>query len=343
MSRTHCSPERSSLHTLLQSLSGRFASSPGRAPLPSSRRSHAPSSARACGHLPPAAAFAACGLLTLGTISFALPSARADGAVPVTAGPFENAPVPGGIALVDIGPADDPLPWAAWQERLVAVIESSERWVAVVGLGLDTEPGKQTLAITHADGRNDSTTFTITEKAYAEQRLVIENKRKVNPAPIDMERIKRENERLAIVRKSSSEPLLATRFSWPLAGPVSSPFGLRRFYNGEPRRPHGGIDIAAPEGAAITAPADGIVVETGDYFFNGNCVFIDHGLGLQTFYAHMSRIDVEPGQRIAAGEVIGAVGATGRVTGPHLHWSVGLNGTWVDPLLVLETDQPPTR
>jgi len=286
-------------------------------------------------------AAAVCWLLALGLPIVESPSVHAAGKTADAAGPFEHAPVPGGIAIVDIGPAADGVPWAAWQGRLVAVIESADRWLAIVGVGLDTEPGVQTLAITHADGTNDSARFTVEDKAYAEQRLIIENKRKVNPSPIDMERISRENKRLASVRKSRSDELLASRFAWPLAGPVSSPFGLRRFYNGEPRRPHGGIDIAAPEGTGITAPADGVVVETGDYFFNGNCVFIDHGLGLQTFYAHMSRIDVEPGQRVKAGEIIGAVGATGRVTGPHLHWSVGLNGTWIDPLLVLETDQPP--
>ncbi|MFK7996452.1 MAG: M23 family metallopeptidase [Granulosicoccus sp.] len=129
-------------------------------------------------------------------------------------------------------------------------------------------------------------------------------------------------------------------FIWPVAGPVSSPFGLRRFFNDQPRRPHGGIDIAAPEGTPIMAAADGVVLEANDYFFNGNSVFIEHGLGLQTFYAHLSRIDVTNGERVTQGQVIGAVGATGRVTGPHLHWSVGLNGTWVDPLLVIDTDQP---
>ena len=268
--------------------------------------------------------------------------AAADDGAPI--GPFEPLAVPGGIAVVDLGPASDERPpWAAWNGRLVAVIEAENRWQAVVGIGLDTAPGRQTLAITWPDGRNDSTTFAVDGRDYAVQRLVIENERKVNPAPIDMERIGRENARLGTVKRERDEALAAGRFEWPVAGPVSSPFGLRRFYNGEPRRPHGGIDIAAPTGTEIRAPAAGRVVETGDYFFNGNTVFIEHGLGLQTFYAHLSRIDVEIDQRVDAGEVIGAVGATGRVTGPHLHWSVGLNGTWVDPLLLLDEDVPPAR
>ena len=129
--------------------------------------------------------------------------------------------------------------------------------------------------------------------------------------------------------------MIANSFKWPLAGVMSSPFGLKRFYNDQARRPHGGIDIAAPEGTPIIAPADGWVVDTGDYFFNGNSVFIEHGLGLQTFYAHLSKIHVKLGDKVEPGDLIGEVGATGRVTGPHLHWSVGLNGTWIDPNLVL--------
>ena len=280
------------------------------------------------------------------SVSAAL-SAEDDGATTANApegepvaGPFERSPVPGGIAVIDLGPAQGEAPWAAWQERLVAVLEEEGRWKAVVGIGLDTEPGPQTLAITWPEGRNDSAVFTVVDKRYEEQRITISDDRKVNPAPLDMERIRRENVRLATVKRVRSDELLATTFDWPVSGPVSSPFGLRRFFNDQPRRPHGGIDIAVPTGTPIRAPADGQVIETGDYFFNGNCVFIEHGLGLQTFYAHMSRIDVAPGDRVARGEVIGAVGATGRVTGPHLHWSVGLNRSWIDPTLLLRTSVP---
>jgi len=257
------------------------------------------------------------------------------------AGPFKHRPVPGGIAIVDLGPAEGTRPAATWSDRPLAVLASDGRWRAIVGLPLSIEPGEQRVRHGPPDGETTAVTFAVEDRRYEEQRLVIENTRKVNPAPVDMERINRENTRLKIVKATRLERLLADGFDWPVPGPVSSPFGLRRFYNDQPRRPHGGIDIAAPEGATIRAPADGLVLETGDYFFNGNSVFIEHGLGLQTFYAHMSRIDVAAGDRVKAGDVLGAVGATGRVTGPHLHWSVGLNGTWVDPLLLTTTEAPP--
>lgn len=254
---------------------------------------------------------------------------------------FEPSAVPGGIAVVPIGPARQPLPNVSWKDRPVAVIQRDNLALAIVGIPLASEPGEQTLRISDQSGRSRKATFSVHAHQYAEQRLTITNKRKVNPAPVDMERINRENKRLKVVKSYRAERLLADTFDWPLAGPISSPFGLKRFYNDQPRRPHGGIDIAAAEGALITAPANGVVIETGDYFFNGNSVFIEHGLGLQTFYAHMSRIDVQEGDRVKQGQVIGAVGATGRVTGPHLHWSVGLNGTWVNPLLLLKSDSPP--
>ncbi len=258
---------------------------------------------------------------------------------------IESSSVPGGIARVALDaqkfPVSAAAPYVTWNGRAIATMRQADTYVALVGIPLSTAAGKHTLSLSTTNEAAETVDFTVDSKRYEEQRLVIKNKRKVNPAPIDMERINRENKRLKEVKSYRADRLLTDQFDWPLKGIVSSPFGLKRFYNDQPRRPHGGIDIAAPEGTPIMAPADGVVVDTGEYFFNGNSVFIEHGLGLQTFYAHMSRIDVKAGDRVTRGQIIGAVGQTGRVTGPHLHWSVGLNATWVNPLLVLPTDMPP--
>ena len=255
-----------------------------------------------------------------------------------TIGPFEHHNVPGGIAIVPTGiSAEVQEPSVLWSKRRVASLIDDDEWMAVVGIPLGTDPGTQTIEIT-SGGKTRSVAFTVIAASYDEQRITIKDKRKVNPAPLDMERINKESARLKEVKRIRSERFVATNFQWPVEGPISSTFGLRRFFNDQPRRPHGGIDIAMPTGTPILAPADGVIVDTGEYFFNGNSVFIEHGLGVQTFYAHMDTIEVSIGDEVKQGERIGTVGKTGRVTGAHLHWSLGLNGTWVDPTLVLAND-----
>lgn len=249
---------------------------------------------------------------------------------------FEHAPFPGGIAIVDLGVADVRAPEARFDDKVVAVVEQRGIWHAVVGIALDVEAGAQTLDVRTSDGDRRRVPFEVMPREYDEQRITLTNRRQVNPGEAELRRIRREGQKLARSRAYRSDTLLADRFIWPVKGPMSSPFGLRRFFNDQPRRPHGGVDIAVPEGTPIVAPADGIVIDTGEYFFNGNSVFLAHGLGLQTFHAHLSRIDVAEGDRVSAGDVIGAVGATGRVTGPHLHWSISLNNEWVDPLLFVD-------
>ncbi len=253
----------------------------------------------------------------------------------------ENTPVPGGIAVIEL-PASDASPRASYHGKPVMVFASGNSWSAIVGLSLATKPGTHTLEIDYAGKENTRLNFTVMEKTYTSQHITLKNKRMVNPEKRDMERIGREQRRIKQALATWDERMPdSLRFSLPVEGPISSPFGLRRFFNEQARKPHSGLDLAAAEGTPITAPADGRVVDTGDFFFNGNTVFIDHGQGLVTMYCHMSRIDVKPGQTVKDGDVIGAVGKTGRVTGPHLHWGVSLNDARVDPTLFL--DQLPSE
>jgi murein DD-endopeptidase MepM/ murein hydrolase activator NlpD len=207
-----------------------------------------------------------------------------------------------------------------------------------VGIPLDTEAGRHVLEVAHA-GKPVTIPFDVAAKTYPEQHLTVPNRRHVNPEPEDLERIKKESVRLGAAKASWSEvPLPPLTLQLPVQGPRSSPFGLRRYFNGQPRSPHGGMDIAAPAGTPVAAAAAGKVVNTGSYFFNGNTVLIDHGQGLITMYCHLSRISVKEGDVVNAGQPIGAVGSTGRVTGPHLHWSVMLNQTSIDPELLLASE-----
>ncbi len=251
--------------------------------------------------------------------------------------------VPGGVAVIALG-ADAQAPRADYGNKRVLVTREQGQWYAVIGLALETKPGKYTLTVKHADGKRAQLPFTVTDKAYETQRLVIKDKRKVEPNKMDMERISADAVRIKkALRQFTEQTEVVTNFSWPADGPTSSPFGLRRFFNDQPRSPHSGLDIAAPADADIRAPAAGKVIDTGEFFFNGNTVFIDHGQGLITMYCHMSRIDVKPGDQVQTGDRLGAVGMTGRVTGPHLHWGVSLNDTRVDPLLFLPAPNLTTK
>ncbi len=247
-----------------------------------------------------------------------------------------DAPVPGGVAVLELGSDSGSAPAVNYRGRRVAVRANGGLWEALVGIPLSVSPGKASIEIKHADGSKSTRAFTVTAKDYATQHITVKNKRMVNPNTKDMERISAERGRInaAFVAWRKQERL-PTGFIAPVEGQMSSPFGLRRYFNGQARKPHSGLDIAAPEGTPVRAPAGGVVTEVGDYFFNGNTVFIDHGQGLVTMYCHLSRIDVEPGQTLDQGEVFAAVGKTGRVTGPHLHWSVSLNNARVDPMLFL--------
>lgn len=240
-------------------------------------------------------------------------------------------PVPGGVAIIDLGPADTPRPEVRFKDRQVMVVEHGQHWQAVVGLPLGTLPGDEAIQV-----GDRKVTFTVKDREYESQYLTLKNDRMVNPYAKDLERIKAERVRQdASLANWSPIAQPAVQFILPVDAPQSSAFGLRRYFNNQPRAPHSGIDLAAVEGTPIRAPARAIVLDAGNFFFNGNTVFLDHGQGLVTMYCHMSEIGVEPGDVIEQGEAIGKVGATGRVTGAHLHWSVSLNDVRVDPWLFI--------
>lgn len=245
----------------------------------------------------------------------------------------QESTVPGGIAIIAIN--SNSRPSATFYKHKVMVIGQTGNWQAIVGIPLSAKPGTHTLQVEH-DGMRHDYQFEVADKEYEAQYLTIKNKRQVNPDNDDMKRINSEKQRIAKAKSHWREHNSITiDFIKPAEGPYSSPFGLKRFFNNQPRRPHSGLDIAAAKGTPIIAPAAGIVINTGNYFFNGNTVFIDHGQGLITMYCHMDSISTEEGTEVQPGDKIGEVGLTGRVTGAHLHWSVILNNTTVDPLLFL--------
>ncbi|TAN57733.1 MAG: M23 family metallopeptidase [Rhodospirillales bacterium] len=185
--------------------------------------------------------------------------------------------------------------------------------------------------------------LTVSARSWDIQRIDGLPEKQVTPDPQTLERIKRENERIAQARaKSFPNALFADGFLLPSEGQISGVFGSQRILNGQPRSPHSGVDLAAPVGAPVLAAADGLVVlAEPDLFYTGLTVLIDHGLGVNTVYAHLSAIGVAPGQRVAKGQAIGKVGASGRVTGAHLHWGLSVGQVKLDPMSALKVSPPP--
>jgi len=246
--------------------------------------------------------------------------------------------VPGGVVAVPLGAAPS-RPQAHANNVPLMVLGDSANWIALVGIPLSAKPGAAAIQLRRAAGQADvNVPYAIAAKQYAEQHLKVPQ-RTVDLSKEDLARYERERDHQnQVVGTFTPDLPVALRMLQPTPGARSSSFGLRRVFNGQARNPHGGMDIAAETGTPVVAPAAGRVLDTGDYFFNGNTVWIDHGSGLLTMLCHLSAIDVKPGDQVAAGQRVGAVGATGRVTGAHLHWSVSLNRTMVDPELFLRDD-----
>jgi murein DD-endopeptidase MepM/ murein hydrolase activator NlpD len=272
-----------------------------------------------------------------------------------------NQAVPGGVAVVPLGFTTE-APRVTFKGSEVLVLAHQNQWYALVGLSLNTLPGayqlsfvdqqpeKTDLALEHkpniqsvlkqmqADAGQLSALggFEVRDKTYPAQHITLKNKRQVNPNPDDLARIRQEsalqNEAYATFSNADPSNVL---FDPPVKGRLSSPFGLKRFFNGEPRNPHSGLDFAVPKGTPVQTPASGRIILVGNYFFNGNTVFVDHGSGLISMFCHLSSIDRKLGDYVSRYDVIGKVGSTGRSTGPHLHWNVSLNNARVDPAIFL--------
>ena len=257
-------------------------------------------------------------------------------ACPATAAELpKSAAVPGGIAAIKLGPAPAP-PIVRFYGNRVLVLGDVTGWQALVGLPLEAQANsKQSLVVERA-GREPSTLkFAVGHKQYAIQRLTVKPGQ-VDLSPEDQARYEVERAHLSQMRKTFTDAAPETlALIQPVEGSRSNTYGQRRFFNGQSRNPHNGMDIPAPEGSPVVAAGEATVIDVGDYFFSGNTIILDHGRGLLTLYAHLSAVEVAVGDKVAAVARVGKVGATGRVTGPHLHFSVFLNSVAVDPALFL--------
>ena len=252
----------------------------------------------------------------------------------------QTAAVPGGVVVIKLSKSKF-APTATFRKRRIMVTHRSANdpyWYAVVGIPLDTKPGRYNLKVKtkRKFAKPKRYPIRVGYVKYRTQYITLKNKRQVNPYKKDLKRIFAEYK---VIKKAyslfSNNDQVPLKFIPPVKGIFTGSYGSRRFFNNKPRRPHSGMDIAAPQGTPVKAPAKGRVITIGDYFFNGQTIFLDHGQGLVTMYCHIHKIKVKPGQLVNRGEVIGTVGKTGRATGPHLHWTVRLNMTNVNPALFM--------
>jgi murein DD-endopeptidase MepM/ murein hydrolase activator NlpD len=247
-----------------------------------------------------------------------------------------NTPIPGGIAVVDFQTSHtNPKAFYSLVPVYVQHIKNTH-WQALIGIPLLAKIGKKHLIVNGFSTQKIN--FNIKNYAYEEQHITLTGSKKkyVNPNITFMDRIKREQPILSKARKIFSADILsAENFIRPVSGITTSPFGFKRFYNGQARRPHTGLDYAGKTGSNIKAAASGKVIINDEFFFNGNAVFIDHGQGLISVYIHLDKSLVKLGQQVKQGDIIGTIGQTGRATGPHLHFGVYLNQTVINPNILI--------
>ncbi len=221
-------------------------------------------------------------------------------------------------------------------EPLVEKLALAVDGTVVFGVGRD-ETGIKKISITFPDGRTAGFDIKITPRVFKIEDIQGVPPKTVNPPPKIAKRIEREQAEVVAARmRMDARTDFRTTFIWPVAGRISGVYGSQRIYNGTPKSWHSGLDVAAAEGTPIKAPAGGIITfAKPDLYLTGGTVLIDHGMGVSSNFLHLSRIDVKAGQRVEQGEVIGLVGATGRATGPHMHWGMNWKTLRVDPQLLV--------
>ena len=230
-----------------------------------------------------------------------------------------------------------------WEKKEIPAFRAGNTWAAIVGIDLDAKPGehKADVLFTMTDGRVDKrdAIIKVVAKKYPTTELKVAD-RYVELNPADLARANRESKETETIYASlSTERLWEGVFSIPIPGRSGTNFGHRRVFNGEPRAPHAGADLRATTGTPVHAANRGRIVLAKNLFFSGNTVIVDHGLGIYSLYAHLSRINVKSGEMVKNGQMIGLAGATGRVTGPHLHWGVRVQGARVDPFTLVGIGQ----
>lgn len=244
-----------------------------------------------------------------------------------------DANYPGGVAIVKLADANK-MPKVYYDSQRVLVLSSDKNWYAIVGIPLTAEIVSQQITVKPNKGKAYSVSFTLHDHTYPLRNITITDQSKVTPDAALAKTIQSQQNLAKKLFKTWTVPKeLSTDFILPAKGWFSSYFGIRRIYNNTLNSRHTGLDIAAPAGAPIDAAGNGTVLAVKNFVLTGNTVIINHGEGLMTIYCHMSKVDVKPGQTVTQGQLLGEVGATGRVTGPHLHWEVVLNGVKVNPTL----------
>jgi murein DD-endopeptidase MepM/ murein hydrolase activator NlpD len=248
----------------------------------------------------------------------------------------KHTPYVGGIAVLALGEYDKSQePQVDYNTKRVMTIYKDGRWYALVGIPLSEKSKDIKVKVSYKDGSNITKSIKLVDKEYKKQYITLKTNKHVYLSKEDLARHKKEKKQSREVLDSyKNQNLSDLTMLLPVKSKLKGDFGKRRYFNNQPRKPHSGIDLSAPTGTPILAPLDGKVMIAKEFFFSGNVVYIDHGRGLVSMYAHLSKFDVKVGDIVKKGQIIGKVGATGRVTGPHLHFGVALNGNMINPELL---------